>query len=186
LTTAVSTNLKTPDRWIVRDFDAALDAEAVTRLDTSYTSNCIYEVRRAVDVLLLEPSPLDHPRVQRFPVDLKADEFEHGKVAVLHGAVRGFIGWAFAPWNRRMTIWHFYVDLPYRRRGGGKILMDAALEWARRAAAVTAWVETSQVNYPGIAAYQRLGFEICGFDTTLYRGSLGPDEVAVFLSRVIA
>jgi GNAT superfamily N-acetyltransferase len=182
----VSTTLRPDDRWIVRDFDAAVDADAVTRLDTSYTSNHIYGVRREGDMLLLEPRPLDRPRVQRFPTDLKADAFEHGKVAVLDGEVRGFIGWALAAWNRRMTIWHFYVDMPYRRRGGGRVLMDAALEWAQRAGAVTAWVETSQVNYPGIVAYQRLGFEICGFDTTLYRGSLGPDEVAVFMSRVIA
>ena len=117
---------------------------------------------------------------------MNGDAFEHGKVAVLDGEVRGFIAWALAAWNRRMSIWHFYIDTPYRRRGGGRVLMDAALQWARSAGAVTAWIETSQANAPGIAAYQRLGFEMCGFDTTLYRGSAGPDEVAVFLSRVIA
>jgi GNAT superfamily N-acetyltransferase len=182
----VSTTLKSDDRWIVRDFDGALDAEAVARLDTSYTSTRIYGVRRESDILVLEPQPLEPPRFQRFPINLKADAFQHGKVAVLDGEVRGFIAWALATWNRRMTIWHFYVDLPYRKRGGGRVLMNAALEWARHAGAVTAWVETSQVNSPGIAAYRRLGFEICGFDTTLYQGSGGPDEVAVFMTRVIS
>jgi ribosomal protein S18 acetylase RimI-like enzyme len=172
--------------WIVRDFDAARDADAVTGLDASYTSDRIYAVRREGEVLLLEPRPLDTPRCQHFPIDLSADAWEHGKVAVLDGEVRGFIAWAVEEWNRRMTIWHFYIDLPYRRRGGGKVLMDAALASARRAGAVTAWLETSQVNDPGIVAYQRLGFAICGFDTTLYRGSPGPDEVAVYMARLIA
>jgi ribosomal protein S18 acetylase RimI-like enzyme len=182
----VSTNLIPDGRWIVRDFDAARDSDAVTELDTSYTSQRIYGVRREGDIVVLEPRPLDLPRVQRFPIELKADAFAHGKVAVLDGEVRGFIAWSIETWNRRMSIWHFYVDVAYRRRGGGRILMDAALENARRARAVTAWVETSHINAPGIAAYQRLGFEICGFDATLYRGTDSPDEVAVYMARLIA
>jgi hypothetical protein len=31
----------------------------------------------------------------------------------------------------------------------------------------------------------RLGFEICGFDTTLYRGTPHPGEVAVFMAHRI-
>lgn len=174
------------NRWVVRDFDATRDADAVTRLDTSYSSNLIYAVRRDGDVILLEPRLLDAPRCQRFPIDMRADAPEHGKVAVVDGEVRGFIAWSIEAWNRRMRIWHFYVDLPYRRRGGGRALVDAALEGARRAGAVTMWVETSHVNAPGIAAYQRLGFEICGFDATLYRGTGSADELAVYMARLIA
>jgi GNAT superfamily N-acetyltransferase len=178
--------LRPGDSWIVRDFDAARDADAVTRLDASYTSDRTYAVRHEGEILLLEPQPLDTPRYHRFPIDLKADAWEHGKVAVLDGAVRGFIAWTLEAWNRRMTIWHFYIDLPYRRCGGGRVLINAALECARRDGAVTAWLETSQFNDPGIVAYRRLGFEICGFDTTLYRGSPGRDEVAVYMARLIA
>jgi ribosomal protein S18 acetylase RimI-like enzyme len=99
--------------------------------------------------------------------------------------LHGFIAWSIEAWNRRMTIWHFYVGLPYRQRGAGRLLMDAALDDARRVAAAMVWVETSHVNGPGIAAYQRLGFEICGFDATLYRGTSSPDEVAVYMARLI-
>jgi ribosomal protein S18 acetylase RimI-like enzyme len=102
---------------------------------------------------------------------------------VLDDEARGFNAWDLEAWNRRMRIWHFYVDLPYRRRGGGRMLMDAAIAWARSASTVTAWVETSQVNQPGIAAYRRLGFDICGFDTTLYRGTSAENETAVYMAR---
>lgn len=173
------------DRWIIREFDAARDADAVSRLDTSYASDQTYVVRRDGDVIRLEPQPLDTPRRKRFPVDLDADAWAHASVAVLDDGVRGFIAWDIEAWNQRMRIWHFYLDLPYRRRGGGRMLMDAALAWARRARAVTAWVETSQFNHPGIVAYRRLGFDICGFDTTLYRGTSGEDETAVFMARLI-
>jgi GNAT superfamily N-acetyltransferase len=182
---AAVTDAGPSDRWVVRDFDAARDADAVCRLDTSYTSDQMYVVRRHGDIILLEPQRLDTPRRKRFPIDLGADAWEHGRVAVLDDVVRGFIAWALQEWNRRMAIWHFYIDLPYRRRGGGRILMDAALEWARRVGAVTAWLETSQVNHPGIVAYRRLGFDICGFDTTLYRGTSGDDETALYMARLI-
>ncbi len=173
------------DRWMIRAFDAARDADAVSRLDTSYVSDQTYVVRREGERIQLEPRPLDTPRCQRFPVDLDTDAWEHGRVAVLDDSVRGFMAWTLEAWNQRMKIWHFYVDLPYRRRGGGRMLMDAALAWAGRAGAVTAWVETSHVDGPGIDAYRRLGFELCGFDTSLYRGTSAEDETAVFMSRML-
>jgi ribosomal protein S18 acetylase RimI-like enzyme len=172
-------------RWIIREFDANRDSDAVSRIDTSYSSHQVYAVRRGGDVLMLEPTAVVAPDRRRFPIDLAADPWAQGCVAVLDDRVRGFIGWGFETWNRRMTIWHFYLDRPYRQRGGGRRLMDAALDWARRAGALTAWLETSSVNQPGIAAYQRLGFEICGFDTTLYRGTPNQGDVAVYMARLI-
>jgi ribosomal protein S18 acetylase RimI-like enzyme len=63
--------------------------------------------------------------------------------------------------------------------------MDAAVDWARGAGALTVWIETSHVNHPGIAAYRRLGFDICGFDTTLYRGTPAEDETALYMARLL-
>ncbi|HEX3867610.1 MAG TPA: GNAT family N-acetyltransferase [Gemmatimonadaceae bacterium] len=157
----------------------------MSRLDTSYTSDQIYLVRRNGDGIVIESQPLVAPRQKRFPIDLEAEAWEHGRVAVLDGVVRGFIAWALASWNRRVTICHFYIDLPHRARGGGRALMDAAVEWARGAGALTVWIETSNVNHQGIAAYRRLGFDICGFDTTLYRGTSAEDETAVYLARLL-
>lgn len=157
----------------------------MSRLDTSYTSDQIYAVRWNGDGIVIKSQPLAAPRDKQFPVDLDAEACEHGRVAVLDGVVRGFVGWAFASWNRRLTICHFYIDRPYRSRGGGRMLMDAAVDWARGAGALTVWIETSHVNHPGIAAYRRLGFEICGFDTTLYRGTSAEGETAVYMARLM-
>jgi hypothetical protein len=36
-----------------------------------------------------------------------------------------------------------------------------------------------------MVAYRRLGFEICGFDTTLYRGTNDEDGLAVYMARLL-
>jgi ribosomal protein S18 acetylase RimI-like enzyme len=61
--------------------------------------------------------------------------------------------------------------------------MEHALEEGRRRGAVTAWAETSNRNFTGVHLYRRLGFELCGFDLSLYRGTPADAEFAVFLSR---
>jgi hypothetical protein len=55
----------------------------------------------------------------------------------------------------------------------------------REASAVTAWAETSNVNHPGVEAYRRLGFSLCGCDATLYRGTPSEEEFALYLARPI-
>ena len=44
---------------------------------------------------------------------------------------RGFIATQLEAWNLRLSIWHFYVDAEYRRRGIGRALMTRALEFGR-------------------------------------------------------
>jgi GNAT superfamily N-acetyltransferase len=176
--------IRSRGQWVIREFDAVGDADAVSRIDTSYTSDQVYAVHRSGDVVALAPTSITVPHSKREPVDL-AGPWTHGRVALLDDRVRGFIAWGFEAWNRRMTIGPFHVDRPYRRRGGGRGLVEAALDWARRTGVLTAWIETSSVNHAAIAAYRRLGFEICGFDTTLYRGTPNQGEVAVYMARLI-
>jgi len=83
-------------------------------------------------------------------------------------------------WNKRLVIWHFYVDRAERRKGFGRQLMDCALSAGRQWGARTAWAETSNVNYPGVIAYQRLGFKLCGFDATLYQGTVNEASLGYF------
>jgi len=171
--------------WKIRDFDVKRDSEAVCRLDTSFTSDFLYEVRAGAEAIHLEMKRIHPPREKRFQIELKADAWQQGYVATVDGVVHGFVAMQFSAWNRRMSIWHFYVDLTYRGRGGGRQLMHAGYEWGRKAGAITAWAETSNINVPGIKAYRRLGFDICGYDTTLYRGTPSEGEVAMFMARRI-
>jgi ribosomal protein S18 acetylase RimI-like enzyme len=171
--------------WIVRPFEAARDAEEVQRIDTSYTSRESYQVRLEGARFVLEPVAVSSPLTKTYAIDLAADDWQHGCVAVLDGRVRGFIAWGEQSWNRRLSIWHFYVDVPYRRRGGGRLMMKAALAWAAQRGLLTAWLETSNGNQPGIASYRRLGFEICGFDTTQYRDTASQSEFAIYMARAV-
>ncbi len=45
------------------------------------------------------------------------------------------------------------------------------------------WLETTNVNAPGIAAYERLGYALCGADVTVYDTLPYADEVALYLAK---
>jgi len=64
--------------------------------------------------------------------------------------------------------------------------LQRAIESGKTIGALSAWVETSNLNHPGILAYQRLGFALCGFDLTLYQGTPSEGEFAIYLARPIA
>ncbi|HEX3480140.1 MAG TPA: GNAT family N-acetyltransferase [Kofleriaceae bacterium] len=175
--------------WSVRAFDPERDADAVSHLDTSYTSPQAYAVHRSGDVVALAPTAITAPHSARAAFGPgtapgPASAWTHARVAVLDGRVRGFLAWRCGP-GGRMTIVQFHVDRSYRQRGGGRRLLDDALEAARGDGATLAWLETSSANHPAITAARRLGFEICGFDTTLYRGTPHQGEVAVFMAHPI-
>jgi len=97
--------------------------------------------------------------------------------------VVGVIATQHVPWNRRVIIWHLYVSGRYRRQGIAKRLLETALCAAREAGARTAWLETSNLNVPAIRAYECLGFELCGLDTSLYDATPSEGEVALFFAR---
>jgi len=171
--------------WTIREVDRAADAAAIRQLDASYTTELVYEVTAESDSLRLGLRPT-LARRGRFPIDLERPPWDQGYVAVENEAVRGFIATRLEAWNHRLAIWHFYVDRDHRRRGFGRALVEHALAAGQRSGALTAWAETSNVNVPGIEAYRRLGFSICGFDLTLYHGTPSEGQFAVYLSRRIA
>ena len=168
--------------WTIRAIDRQADAAAIHGLDTSYTTDALYEVTADGDSLRLR-SVGTASRKGQFPINLDQPPWDQGFVAVADGAVRGFIATRFEAWNRRLTIWHFYVDAAYRGRGIGRSLMEQAIEAGQQLGAGAAWVETSNVNVPGIDAYRRLGFSICGFDLTLYDGTPSAGQFAIFMAR---
>jgi GNAT superfamily N-acetyltransferase len=74
--------------------------------------------------------------------------------------------------------------VPDRRREGiGAALLARVEEHGRSLGANRVWLETSNVNVPGIAAYQRLDYALCGVDTTLYDGMPYSNESAIYLAK---
>jgi ribosomal protein S18 acetylase RimI-like enzyme len=168
----------------IRDFDPARDTAAVELLDTSLSSNVQFVVLRNASSLSLVRETLPAALVKRFPVH--RDPWQTGYVAEYANVVSGFVAVGMSEWNRRLTIWHFYVDSRFRRRGIGRRLMDRALARGRELGAAAAWLETSSVNGTGVKIHQHLGFEISGFDLTLYSDTPAAGEFALFLSRPLS
>jgi ribosomal protein S18 acetylase RimI-like enzyme len=126
--------------------------------------------------------------IKTFPLELddlaeRAHEWERSWLALDGELPVGVIATQEERWNRRVIVWHLYVSASHRKQGIGRRLLEVALETAHAAGALTAWLETSNINVPGIRAYERLGFELCGLDTSLYEGTAAEGEVALFLSR---
>jgi ribosomal protein S18 acetylase RimI-like enzyme len=172
----------------IRRADPLGDTDAILAVGTDFETSTILSVERRPDGFALAEQPVEPPVVKSFPVDDLGDDrrWDSAWLAFEDATPVGFIATGLEQWNCRMVIWHFYVSRPHRGRGIGRRLVDAAVDAARSRGATRAWLETSNLNAPGVAAYRRLGFEIVGFDLSLYDNTEAAGEVALFLSRALA
>lgn len=168
------------------------DQSALAGLDDSFTTDYVYEVAAGDIGFGLRLVPVDPPLVKVFPDDGDAGETATGPdeagvheiVAVdSDGSLRGFVAVAHERWNRRLVVRQITVDSAHRGRGIGGELMRRALAHGRAVGARTAWLEVASVNVPAVRAYRRMGFRLCGLDTTLYTGTASEGETALFMAR---
>jgi ribosomal protein S18 acetylase RimI-like enzyme len=84
-------------------------------------------------------------------------------------------------WNKYAYIDDIAVEPDERDRGVGHALIERAIEWAKSKGLPGIMLETQDNNVAACRLYQRCGFELCGFDTQLYKG-LDPatDEIALY------
>jgi ribosomal protein S18 acetylase RimI-like enzyme len=172
--------------FAVRDVDLTEDTMALLQLDTSFSSDRIFHVDAPKDGAIgLKSIAVPEAINLRLPFLLEAEPWERGWVATRGDDIAAFIAVEYRPWNRRLVIWHLYVDRPHRRAGIARTLVDRAIGHGLELGATTVWLETSNLNGVGIEAYRKLGFDICGFDLTHYRGTPSEGQFAVFMSRSI-
>jgi ribosomal protein S18 acetylase RimI-like enzyme len=107
--------------------------------------------------------------------------WEAGWVADDDG-ICGFATVEHEPWHDRLVLWFLYISPPWRRRGIGRALLERVEAYGRGVGATHVWLETSNVNVPGVAAYERLGYNLCGADRYYY-GSYMPGESAIYLAK---
>ncbi|WP_406637938.1 GNAT family N-acetyltransferase [Amycolatopsis sp. WGS_07] len=155
-----------------------------------FISDTVFEVAGSESGFTLRPSKLDPPVHKVFPVDEPGEDAEtaEGKrrfVALDGELVCGYVDTDYEPWNRRLTIADIEVASPYRGRGIGRALMNHAVDWARKRGAGHVWLEVTNINAPAVRAYQRMGFALCGMDTSLYHGTESEGETALFMSRFL-
>jgi ribosomal protein S18 acetylase RimI-like enzyme len=163
------------------------DADTIAAIDTSFTSDAYYKVEKSEASFRLVLTPCE-TFVKRFTVyDLRHDErpWDRADVVVENGRIVGFVATEFQFWNRRLVLWHLYVDAGMRGRGVGHMLMARAIARAAEEKAICIWLETSNLNVPGVAWYKKQGFELGGLDTTLYAGTPAAREEALFFVRFL-
>jgi GNAT superfamily N-acetyltransferase len=154
-------------------------------LDTEYEVKAFWEVETSEAGFRLSTSALERPVRAKMllPAVDEATGWDFSEVAMIGGAVKAISACVWHGWNKRLSIQHLYVDREHRGRGVGFALLNSADRFASSLGAVHLWIETSNRNVPAIQTYRRWGFELCGVDTALYRGTTASDEFAIFLKR---
>jgi ribosomal protein S18 acetylase RimI-like enzyme len=157
------------------------DLDRIAALDDSFTTDTVFEVVATPEGFTLRPTPVDPPLHKVFP----PDDDPGGTVFVVADGprVHGFVVVDLEHWHRRLVIRQVTVAPEQRGRGIGRALVAHACAHGREHGAVTAWLETSTVNVPAVRAYRRMGFSLCGLDTTFYRGTPAEGETALFFAR---
>ena len=84
-------------------------------------------------------------------------------------------------WNDFAYIEDIVVDVNYRRRGVGRLLIEKTIHWAKDKRLPGLILETQNNNVAACMLYQACGFELSGFDRRLYQG-LNPhsEEIALY------
>lgn len=168
----------------IRTLDRKTDRRGVEAIDTDFETTTVFDVVAASRKLELVERPLERPLVKRYSIgEVFAPwaRWDTGWVAD-DGGIRGFATAGYEAWHERLVLWFLYISPAWRRRGVGRGLVERVEAHGREIGATHVWIETSSVNVPAVAAYERLGYEVCGVDTLFY-GSYMPGEAAIYLAK---
>ncbi len=163
------------------------DEAGIAAIDASFETETLLRVEAEPRAFRIVPMPIAR-RTKRFWVyDLQRPDrdWDEAHVAVDGERVVGFVCSSWQFWNRRVVLWHIDVDRAYRSQGIGLRLLEEVYARARRQEALSIFLETSNLNAPGIAWYERQGFTLGGLDTTLYEGTGTAEEKGIYLVKVL-
>jgi GNAT superfamily N-acetyltransferase len=169
---------------VIRDLDRAADRRGVETIETAFETSSVFDVVASARRLELIERPLAVPLEKRYAIgEVFAPwaSWQVGWVADDDG-VRGFATAEYEPWHARLVLWFLYIEPAWRRRGVGRALLERVEAHGRAVGASHVWLETSNVNVPGVTAYERLGYALCGADTRYY-GAYMPGETALYLGK---
>jgi ribosomal protein S18 acetylase RimI-like enzyme len=170
----------------IRDLNRTTDRRGIEAIDTSFETSSVFDLVTGPRQIELVERRLAAPQIKRYSIgEVFAPwaRWSAGWVAD-DGAIRGFAAVDHEPWHARLVLWFLYISPDYRRRGVGRALLERAEAYGRDAGASHVWLETSNVNVPGVAAYERLGYALCGADR-LYYGDYMPGETAIYLAKML-
>ena len=174
----------------------SLSADQLANIGGGYISLSQYVVRKTERPdrvsITLELTPFENPYVKRWEQS-DDEELQRYQQYAAEGYSLGayddgrLVGYALIEprrWNHTLWVWEFHVDEAYRRKGIGRLLMEAVVEKARQSGFRCVGLETQNTNVPAISFYRAVGFEIEGIDLSLYTNTDSLDgEVAIFMKR---
>lgn len=172
--------------FTIRELDRKKDRRAVEAIDTAFETTEVFDLVTTARRVELVERALEAPLVKRYSIGevfAQWATWDHGWVADADG-VRGFATTEYEGWNGRLNLWFLYISPPWRRRGVGRALLERVEAHGRQVGASHVWLETSSANVPGVRAYERLGYSLCGADRTYY-GRYMPGETAIFLAKAL-
>jgi ribosomal protein S18 acetylase RimI-like enzyme len=168
----------------IRELDRKHDRRAIEAIDTAFETDVIFDMvthARGIELVERRLEQAIHKRYSIAEVFAPWASWDKGWVAEDDG-VRGFASVEYEAWHQRLVLWFLYIDSGSRRRGLGRALLEHVEAHGRALGATHVWLETSNVNVPGVRAYDQLGYRLCGADA-LYYGSYMPGETALYLAK---
>ncbi|HEX2685399.1 MAG TPA: GNAT family N-acetyltransferase [Kofleriaceae bacterium] len=168
----------------IRELDRKTDRRAIESIDTTFETSSVFDVvtgRRGIELV---ERGLEAPIRKRYSIGEVFAPWASWSAGWVAGddGVRGFATAGYEPWHERLVLWFLYIAPAWRRRGVARALLERVEAHGREVGASHVWLETSNVNVPGVAAYERLGYTLCGADR-LYYGSYMPGEAAIYLAK---
>jgi ribosomal protein S18 acetylase RimI-like enzyme len=170
----------------IRELDRVHDRPAVEGIDTSFETDTVFELVTEARSIAFVERTLTAPLVKRYAIrEVFAPwaGWQRGWVAD-DGEVRGFAAVEHEPWHQRLVLWFLYIAPTHRRQGVGRALLAQVEAYGEELGASHVWLETSNVNVPGVRAYERLGYALCGADARYY-GAYMPNETALYLAKAL-
>lgn len=82
-------------------------------------------------------------------------------------------------WNKSAYAINLLVDVNYRRRGIGSLLLKTIEEFAKKTGARVIMFDTAIDNIPALNLYFKNGFKICGYNEKLYDNA----KTALYLAK---
>jgi ribosomal protein S18 acetylase RimI-like enzyme len=161
------------------------DAAGIAAIDASFDTDAVYRIEQDERAfrIVQTPIPLRTKRFWVYDLNSPDRDWDEAHVAVEADRIVGFVCTSWQFWNRRVVLWHIYVDRASRGQGIGLRLLDQVYARSRRHKALAIFLETSNLNVPGVAWYERQGFRLGGLDTTLYNGTEAAEEMALYMVK---
>jgi len=176
--------------FTIRELNRTRDRRGVEAIDTAFDTDVVFDVVTSARRIELVERRLEEPLTKRYSIgEVFAPWARWNRGWVAEDApnaggpvIRGFAAAEYEAWHARLVLWFLYIAPGWRRRGVGRALLAEVEAYGRSVGAGHVWLETSNVNVPGVAAYERLGYRLCGADRLFY-GDYMPGETALYLAK---